>query len=231
MRASLTLGALGLALTSPSALGQPDWGPVYHWGQWYEGDITPPTGYFKQVSTGRGYTIGLRPNGSIEVWGDPVGPFFDGDWDDILDTNLPPAGTWLSVEAGWSEAIALNTNGSVHVWGYHFDQAWICDGDELTLEDCEDCLFSAVAAGENIMVGIVEGGDHDGDLFVWGGVACFDPRSLSDEGYIDSGSSDLLCRLRRGRTADHSRLCLLLQPGASRQYISGLQRGHRCRLR
>ncbi len=119
----------------------------------------------------------MRPNGIIEAWGSPI-------YDDVL-SGLPAAGTWVKIEAGWYEAIALLSNGTVYVWGYHFP--YQCD--EPVLGDCEDCLFSDVAAGENIMVDIVAGGPHDGDLFVWGKVDCFDPDSLSDGGYIDSGAS------------------------------------------
>jgi alpha-tubulin suppressor-like RCC1 family protein len=190
MRHALAAVALAFALSSPGVLAQPAWGPVYHWGQ-DEGAINAPTGYFKQVSTGWGYTVGLRPNGSIEVWGDPA-LSYDGDWDDVLNTNLPASGTWISIQAGYVEAIALKSDGSVHVWGAHLplppDDPYACNGAELTLDDCEDCEFSVVAAGENFFVGIVDGGAHDGDLFIWGGVSCFDPRSLTDDGYVDAGA-------------------------------------------
>jgi hypothetical protein len=188
MRNLLLAVALNLALLCPAGRAQPAWGPVYHWGH-EEGANDRPTGYFKQVSAGWDYTVGLRPNGSIEVWG-TVGdtPGVTGPHHDVFDTNLPAAGTWISIQAGFEEAIALNADGSVHVWGYHYGP-YNCEGDEITLDDCAGCDFSAVAAGENFFVGIVDGGTHNGDLFVWGGVYCFNPRSLTDEGYVDAGTS------------------------------------------
>ena len=127
------------------ASAQPDWGPVYQWGETAALTGKPP-GYFKQVSTGYDYTIGLRPDGSVAVWGSPLN-------NQVL-SNLPAAGTWLKIEAGWLEAIALHSNGSVYIWGYHAEPE---SCDETVLEGCEDCIFSDVAAGENIMVGIVGG--------------------------------------------------------------------------
>lgn len=171
------------AILAGQASGQPAWGPVYQWGE--DAALNDKAeighGYFKQVSTGYDYTIGLRPNGTVVAWGTPL--------QNAVLSNLPAAGTWVKIEAGWVDAVALHSNGSIYVWGHHFEPEGC---EETILEDCEGCVFSDVAAGENIMVGIVAGsisGPHYGDLFVWGQIECFDPLTLTDGGYIDSGAS------------------------------------------
>ncbi|MBL9030657.1 MAG: hypothetical protein JNM80_02995 [Phycisphaerae bacterium] len=138
-------------------MGQPvrNFGPVRGWG--LDGSWKPkPEGYFKQVATGWQFTVGLRLDGTIEVWGTdgPLG----------FITNKPPGNDFVQVVAGYEHAYARRANGTVIGWGRS------SNGEIATPTTIPNC-YTDIACGENFTVAI----RCDGTLAAWGLDYCFNP--------------------------------------------------------
>ncbi|MFN0132103.1 MAG: hypothetical protein ACKVW3_06180 [Phycisphaerales bacterium] len=149
-------GLLAVVLLATSAFGQPtrNFGPVRGWG--LEGSWKPkPEGYFKQVATGWKFTVGLRLDGSIEVWGE--------DADGII-ANTPAGTDFVQVVAGYQHAYARRANGTVIGWGRS------SNGEIATPTTIPNC-YTDVACGENFTVAV----KCDGTLAAWGLDYCFNP--------------------------------------------------------
>jgi hypothetical protein len=101
----------------------------------------PPTGSFRQVSSGQSVTCGLKTDGSIVCWNDypsvvpPPGKFRQisvGEMDGCgirTDGNLvcfgggpqPPTGTFRQVSVGSGHACAVSVAGAITCWGANDD--------------------------------------------------------------------------------------------------------------
>lgn len=78
----------------------------------------PPTGPFSAVSSGNGFTLALRVNGTVACWSDVYSQWYTGDpaFDVCKDvpTDLSHV---VTIAAGWLHGIAVTVNGTVVVWG------------------------------------------------------------------------------------------------------------------
>jgi hypothetical protein len=80
------------------------------WGYNGNGESSPPSGFFTQVSAGASYTCAVRVDQSIACWGNN----FAGKAD-------PPSGSFTQVSAGVEHTCAVRTDGTVACWGYNSD--------------------------------------------------------------------------------------------------------------
>ena len=77
---------------------------------------------WRQVSAGRGHSIGLRTNGTAWAWGGGgSGPLGD---NTIANKSSPVSVVggfcdWCQVSAGFYNSLAVRTNGSAWAWGYN----------------------------------------------------------------------------------------------------------------
>ena len=99
------------------------------WGlDWYGlMNIPSPNPEYSAASGGHYHSLGLRPDGSIQAWGE--------------DTNgkltVPVGDSFTTVSAGWEHSLALRPDGSIVAWGL----------DELSEETPTSGTFTAIAAG------------------------------------------------------------------------------------
>ena len=76
------------------------------WGSDSDGQSTPPTGTFTQVSAGYYHTCGLQTDGTIACWG--------------MDTNgqsTPPANVFSYLSAGGLHTCGILPDGTLSCWG------------------------------------------------------------------------------------------------------------------
>ncbi|MBL9030406.1 MAG: hypothetical protein JNM80_01690 [Phycisphaerae bacterium] len=141
--------------TIAAAQPQRNFGPVRGWGD----DIAwkpKPEGYFKHVATGWYFSVGLRLDGTIEVWG------VNGQYNVI---NGRPSGSgWVKIAAGYEHAYAMGPDGAVLGWGRG-------DHGETTTPTTIPNCYSDIACGENFTVAV----RCDGTLATWGLDYCFNP--------------------------------------------------------
>ena len=102
-----------------------------------------PAGTFLSVSAGNGSTCGIRPDGSVECWGQY----------DVHES--PPASVkFQSIDAGLAHVCGVLTHGTVTCWGSDTDgQSSPPDG-----------VFRSVSAGENYSCGV----RPDASIDCWG---------------------------------------------------------------
>ena len=98
-------------------------GEVACWGsntiKWLSGDVVavwepkdgtgrarPPRGAFTAVTVGDDHSCGIRPDGSVECWGD-----------DAYGQSTPPPGTFTALSAGSSFTCGLRPDGRAECWG------------------------------------------------------------------------------------------------------------------
>ena len=102
-----------------------------------------PGGRFSVISAGRGFTCGVREDGSIACWG---GGF--------RIVGSAPAGAFQHVSAGAHHACVLQNNGSVVCWG----------SDTSQNQDVPAGKFQTVSAGNTHSCGVL----LDGAVECWG---------------------------------------------------------------
>jgi hypothetical protein len=74
------------------------------------GGLTPPAGTFTQPAVGYTHACGLRPDRTIECWGD----------DEKGQATAPP-GEFASVSAGWQLSCGICVDGTISCWGLNAD--------------------------------------------------------------------------------------------------------------
>ncbi len=153
------------------------------WGDNGDGQATPPSGTFYQVSSGGFHTCAIKTDGSLTCWGDsahgktspPGGTYtqvsagydfscalaISGSvscWGNDADneiTDTPSTGTFVQVTAGAYHACAIRSNGTVKCWGLDAD-------NEVT--DTPGGTFTEISAGYYHTCGV----QTDGSLTCWG---------------------------------------------------------------
>lgn len=81
-------------------------GNLLCWGRNSDGQATPPTGTFTQVSGGYYHSCGLRTTGTIACWGA-----------NAQGQSTPPTGTFLQVGVGREHSCGVRTDKTVACWG------------------------------------------------------------------------------------------------------------------
>ncbi len=76
------------------------------WGDNAEGQTSPPTGQFHQVSAGAYFNCALNTDGGIQCWGK-----------DTAGETSPPPGSYVEVATGNNHACARKDNNEVICWG------------------------------------------------------------------------------------------------------------------
>jgi alpha-tubulin suppressor-like RCC1 family protein len=87
---------------------KPD-GTVLCWGYDLDGQATPPSGRFVQLTAGEDTSCGVRADGTLSCWGNP----FRERTEAVIQ---PPAGTFTEVDLGYSHACALRDDGKPLCW-------------------------------------------------------------------------------------------------------------------
>ncbi len=129
----------GLALTAA--------GTVVAWGRNREGACTVPAGTYKAVGAGAYFSMAVRTDGSLAVWGD----------DKAGQVAHAPTGTgFTAVDGGLLFAVALKSDGSIVAWGD--DSKGQVSGAPKTGG------FTALAAGDYHALAL----RADGSLVCWG---------------------------------------------------------------
>lgn len=80
----------------------------------------PPIGPFRAVSSGNGFTLALRVDGTVACWSDVYSQWYT--QDPALDVcSSFPAGLShvVTIAAGWLHGIAVTENGTMVVWGMY----------------------------------------------------------------------------------------------------------------
>lgn len=142
-------------------------GSVVNWGE-PDAIQGTPTGEFRQVWGGLGYSLGLRYNGAIVYWGPtpeysevPTAYFYE------LKEHVPPnnpSDPFVAIAAGRTHALALTASGHVVGWGDSNPTA------QPATTAPAGVRFKAISAGENFSMGIVSSTDptEDDRLRLWG---------------------------------------------------------------
>lgn len=84
-------------------------GTVACWGSDADGESSPPPGLYSAVSSGIGFSCGLRSDG-LKCWGR-----------DGSGQASPPSGVYRSVAAGYTHACAIRSDGTLACWGANGD--------------------------------------------------------------------------------------------------------------
>jgi len=143
------------------------------WGENNEGQATPPTGTFSQVSAGYEHTCGIKTDGTITCWGKitnaPEGYFSevsagkgyncaiktDGNFqcwgEDINGRAVVPHRSFIQIKAGHLHACGIRPDNSVSCWG----------NTEMILP--QDIQFIKISGSGNTVCGI----KTDGTLQCW----------------------------------------------------------------
>jgi alpha-tubulin suppressor-like RCC1 family protein len=147
------------------------------WGDDSEGQSSPPSGFYTQVSSGDNQACAIATDETVRCWGDdfglptppPAGHFkaiaagaqftcgikADGSlvcWGDV--PLSPPSGTFVAISAGSRHACAIAMNATVYCWG---DDS---EGESTPPPGA----FSEIDAGVDSTCGLRPGGD----LLCWG---------------------------------------------------------------
>ncbi|OQW91259.1 MAG: hypothetical protein BWK78_05130 [Thiotrichaceae bacterium IS1] len=85
-------------------------GSIACWGNNYYGQASPPTGGFKQVTSGPFTICALKTDNSIACWGN-----------NDKDSASPPAGTFTQISFGDEHGCAIKTDGGIECWGNDSD--------------------------------------------------------------------------------------------------------------
>jgi len=121
------------------------------------------------VSAGSDYTVAIRSDGSLWVWGRKTVKYFGHIIQDYgsTPTRIGIASNWLSVSAGWSHTLAIRTDGSLWAWGENnFGQL----GDGTTNNHTSPVRvgnatnWALISAGHDHSLAVRE----DGSLWAWG---------------------------------------------------------------
>lgn len=158
-------------------------GSLYAWGNNYEGafgDGTAMNGSFvpvhignennwSSVSAGQSYTVAIKTDGSLYVWGDNTfGQLGDGTKvDKLVPTRIGIENNWDSVVASHTYTVAIKTNGALYAWGCN-DKGQFGDGTIVDkyvptrIGTAND--WASVTVGEEHTVAI----KTDGSLYAWG---------------------------------------------------------------
>jgi hypothetical protein len=68
--------------------------------------LTPPDGTFEQLTVGYTHACGLRPDRTVECWGD-----------DAKGQATAPPGEFASVSGGWELSCGVRAEGTISCWG------------------------------------------------------------------------------------------------------------------
>ena len=79
------------------------------WGSDEDGQSTPPSGTFMQLSSGSRHTCGLRTDRTVACWGS-----------DENGRSTPPSGTFNQLSSGGGHTCGLRTDHTVTCWGWDF---------------------------------------------------------------------------------------------------------------
>jgi hypothetical protein len=199
---------------------------------------TPPPGKFVSISAGNSATCGLRPDGSLECWGEsffplPVGAAFkykdvsvqtgvcavrlSGEidcWGQSPDQNAPPPGPFERVVAAEDGACALRADKSVACWGRpgHAEYA-------------PPYKFEALTGGAYYMCGLEASSRA---------IACWEPRVGAETVMLVPGpflEVDTGRFMACGTHVDHTVSCWSTETGpASTMYVFAVPPGHYSRL-
>ena len=121
------------------------------------------------IKGGAGYTIALKSDGSVWIWGDNKnGQLGDGTvWSRNIPVKVEGLNNVIAIAGGGFHAIALNTTNSVYAWG---SNEWGQLGEGTTTNRNTPVQVSSI----NDIVSIAGGYDHtvvlrsDGTVWVWG---------------------------------------------------------------
>jgi len=124
---------------------------------------------FVAVSAGFDYSLALRPDGTLWVWGYNVnGQLGLGDTTDRhVPTQVGSATGWVAVSAGASHSLGVRSDGTLWAWGSNAD-------GQLGLGDTADRKVSTQVGSATNWVSVSAGYYHsfgvrsDGTLWAWG---------------------------------------------------------------
>ena len=120
------------------------------WGRTRFGSDDIPDADFEEISSGHGFTCGLRSEGTVYCWG--KGPV----WGTSEWAELPsPTGVYRDLDASSTSACAIRQDGRL--------QCWQIDEGKLS-EEVPEGTFEAVAVGSVHACALEKGGD----LQCWG---------------------------------------------------------------
>jgi hypothetical protein len=113
------------------------------WGYNGDGQSTPPSGTFTQVSAHYYHTCGLKSDGTVVCWGR-----------NVEGQSTPPGGTFTQVSVGGLHTCGLKSNGTILCWGENtYGQSMTPSG-----------TFTQVSAGDWNTCGL----KSDGTIVCWG---------------------------------------------------------------
>ena len=119
-------------------------GSMTGWGNNYDGQATPPTGYiYTAISAGYSHGLALKSDGSIAGWGD----------NSKGQATAPDGNDYIAVSATYYSSIALKSDGSIIGWGAPDYQAPPPAGND----------YVAISAGLNHSIAL----KSDGSLAAW----------------------------------------------------------------
>src|SRR5262249_4722437 len=129
-------------LARTTTAGGPPQGSIVGWGRQFVGvDLSQG---FVQVSAGESYSLGLKADGSIVLWGE--GP-----------KNIPlPNANFIAIAAAAEHALGLRADGSIAGWG--------SNRNGQTSVPLPNADFVAVAVGLQHSLGL----KADGSIVAWG---------------------------------------------------------------
>jgi hypothetical protein len=159
------------------------------WGSNNVGQGSPPPGAFAQIATYYNASAGLRPDGSLEFWGDinltnKPGPYLEVALGNSLACALkpdhtlecfnqtPPSGTYQSVVVDGDTSCAIATSGAVACWG---SNVW---GDQsLGKAVAPSGAFISIALAPQHGCGV----QTDGSIKCWGNPALAYPNPFPSQ--------------------------------------------------
>jgi hypothetical protein len=161
-----------LAIALVTAITGPAWAQLTFWGDNSLGQAKPPAGLVsaKQVSSGYGFVVALKADGTVVAWGSPA----------QHKTNVPRGlKDVIQVAAGKQHALALKKDGTVVAWGGN------------------DYGQATVPTGLTGVIGISAGDKHslavksDGMVVAWGDNSyhqCDVPLTLTGVTQVSAGT-------------------------------------------
>ena len=137
------------------------------------------------VSTGSGFSMALRSDGSLWTWGSnnhgQLGNGIIRAWDDAVHEPTKIMENIVAISAGSSHATAIDTDGNLWIWGRNFNGALGMGQTPARLPNSPEPLLVlenvvSVSAGRHHTLAIRD----DGSLWAWG---------MNNESQIGTGSA------------------------------------------
>ena len=131
-------------------------------------NITNPScTYFTKISGGGTFGVGIKSDGTLWVWGMPLGERFV--YSRRSPVQVGTANNWVMVSAGYNNFLGITNDGKLWAWGQN-DLGQLGDGTTNTSNN----LLQIGNASNWVSVSASTGGNHslgvtsDGKLWAWG---------------------------------------------------------------